>query len=424
MSKLQTFGKSIVSGRKNYSPKVKKILSQFGDVPIQRIFIKRTPLGKLMKAALNIASLGEFNKKFKNIPYDELYHLRLDIETSKGRVTLEKNEVINMDVRPKTEKNTQSMLVEDLPSGLTINEMLEKTKSDMGAKFYVYQAKSNNCQFFVMSILRANDLDTKQNEEFVIQDATSLFSDSFRKTSNTVTDIGAAVNTLTDNDVIKKSVDTTKKTMKKAKNTAEMIAEKAKQVLLGSGIFDDIGRAVRKVGKTISKGSTNVIDKIATSKKRSAAAEKLLKGFPPNIRDGIMKKINDANETYSVNNIKKASKAVKEDVEFVSGSGIFDDIGRAVTKTVKKIAPKNIGKVGIDVLNESKRLGSKAGEGYAFVNPFDLGYKAGYKGAEAVDKGLSKGKGVGRKKMIKGSPEAIAWGKKMREARMKNKGGD
>ena len=338
MSKLQTFGKSIVSGRKNYSPKVKKILSQFGDVPIQRIFIKRTPLGKLMKAALNIASLGEFNKKFKNIPYDELYHLRLDIETSKGRVTLEKNEVINMDVRPKTEKNTQSMLVEDLPSGLTINEMLEKTKRAMGGKFYVYQAKSNNCQFFVMSILRANDLDTNQNEECVIQDATSLFSDSFRKTSNTVTDIGAAVNTLTDNDVIKKSVDTTKAMVKKAKNTAETIAEKAKQVLLGSGIFDDIGRAV--------------------------------------------------------------------------------------TKTVKKIAPKNIGKVGIDVLNESKRLGSKAGEGYAFVNPFDLGYKAGYKGAEAVDKGLSKGKGVGRKKMIKGSPEAIAWGKKMREARMKNKGGD
>jgi len=352
MSKLQTFGKSIVSGRKNYSPKVKKILAQFGDVPITRIFIKRTPLSKLMKGALNIASLGEFNKKFKNIPYDELFHLRLDIETDKGRVTLEKNEVINMDVRPKTEKNTQSMLVEDLPSGLTINEMLEKTKRAMGAKFYVYQAKSNNCQFFVMSILRANDLDTKQNEEFVIQDATSLFSDSFRKTSNTVTDIGAAVNTLTDNDVIKKSVDTTKKMVKKAKNTAESIAEKAKQVLLGSGIFDDIGRAVRKVGKTISKGSTNVFGKIATSKKRSAAAEKLLRGFPPNIRDGIMKKINDANETYSVNNIKKASKAVKEDVGFVSG------------------------------------------------------------------------KGVGRKKMIKGSPEAIAWGKRMREARMKNKGGD
>ena len=339
MSKLQTFGKSIVSGRKNYSPKVKKILGQFGDVPITRIFIKRTPLSKLMKGALNIASLGEFNKKFKNIPYDELYHLRLDIETDKGRVTLEKNEVINMDVRPKTEKNTQSMLVEDLPSGLTINEMLEKTKRAMGGKYFFYQAKSNNCQFYVMSILRANDLDTKQNEEFVIQDATSLFSDSFRKTSNTVTDIGAAVNTLTDNDVIKKSVDTTKAMVKKAKNTAETIAEKAKQVLLGSGIFDDIGRAV--------------------------------------------------------------------------------------TKTVKKIAPKNIGKkVGIDVLNESKRLGSKAGEGYAFVNPFDLGFKAGYKGAEAVDKGLSKGKGVGKKKMVKGSPEAIAWGKKMREARMKNKGGD
>jgi len=356
-----------------------------------------------------------------------------------------------------------------------------------------------------MSILRANDLDTKQNEEFVIQDATSLFSDNFRKTSNTVTDIGAAVNTLTDNDVIKKSVDTTKKMVKKAKNTAETIAEKAKQVLLGSGIFDDIGRAVRKTVKKVTpkniakvgidllneskrlgsksgegypivnpfdlgykagykgaeaidkggksaikdiqdfkrndmnrysdksnksrdRANNTVLGKIATgalsSKKRSAAAEKLLNGFPPNIRDGIMKKINDANETYSVNNIKKASKAVKEDVEFVRGSGIFDDIGRAVTKTVKKIAPKNIGKVGIDVLNESKRLGSKAGEGYAFVNPFDLGYKAGYKGAEAVDKGLSKGKGVGRKKMIKGSPEAIAWGKKMREARMKNKGGD
>ena len=45
--------------------------------------------------------------------------MRLDIETSKackGKITLEKNEVINIDVRPKTAKNTQtqSMLIDDL----------------------------------------------------------------------------------------------------------------------------------------------------------------------------------------------------------------------------------------------------------------------------------------------------------------------
>ena len=90
-----------------YTSAAEAILKEVGDEEIERIYVKRTPLGEVMKFALNAASLGEFKKRFADLPYDDLFHLRLDIELTNGkRITVEKNSVITLTRKPKTAKNT------------------------------------------------------------------------------------------------------------------------------------------------------------------------------------------------------------------------------------------------------------------------------------------------------------------------------
>ena len=59
---------------------------------------------------------------------------------------------------------------------LTINEMLEKTKTKMGKKFFPYSAKDNNCQRFILSMLEGNNLANKSNKDFIKQNK-KLLSD-------------------------------------------------------------------------------------------------------------------------------------------------------------------------------------------------------------------------------------------------------
>jgi len=188
----KTNSKRSIFNTESYKSSVKSILDEMGDDEIERIYVKRTPLSNIIKFALNVLSFGEFEKRLRKLPYDKLYHLRMDIETKKGkRYTLEKNESINMTRRPTTSKDTDSMLVEMLKEGTTTNELLDNTKKHMGTRFFPYSAKSNNCQDFIMGVLNANGLATPKLKEFVKQDGTPLFSKTFRKLTNTITDIGA-----------------------------------------------------------------------------------------------------------------------------------------------------------------------------------------------------------------------------------------
>ena len=90
MEKIKEFGKKLMYGRKDYSPKVKRILKEFGNEPINHMYILRTPISKVLRFIMNITSLGDFERKLKEKDFDDLFHLALHIETNKGRVALEK----------------------------------------------------------------------------------------------------------------------------------------------------------------------------------------------------------------------------------------------------------------------------------------------------------------------------------------------
>jgi hypothetical protein len=88
--------------------------------------------------------------------------------------------------------------IKTTPKNLTINIIMKNTKKAMGAKFLKYSANDNNCQDFIVSMLRANKIGSASDISFVKQDTKFLFKNLpyLRKMSNTATTAGARVNVL------------------------------------------------------------------------------------------------------------------------------------------------------------------------------------------------------------------------------------
>lgn len=191
---------AVIYGRKDFPPNVRSILDEYGDKIITGITLGRTPLGKPMMTALQIASGNTFAQKLANTPYDKLFHLFICLDFSGKKVMLEKNEVINAKIGCRLPKDTETRVItsSDIPSGLTLSEALKKTQDRMKGKFFPYSAYDNNCMDFIAEFLRANTLGSEADISWVKQETKVLFegNDRLRKIVNTITDIGARFDVL------------------------------------------------------------------------------------------------------------------------------------------------------------------------------------------------------------------------------------
>ena len=177
-----SFFKKLIYGRQEFSPKVKTFLKQFGRIPIRHITICRNPINTITSIAKIVAT----------VPYDKLYHLYLKIELQTGQqLILEKNQQINMDLFRGYNKDTETKEINENFVNLTIDMMLNRTKQAMGNNFFTYRAGDNNCQTFIYTLLKSNNLLNQDNESFILQRKTNeIFkNDTLRKFTNTLTDI-------------------------------------------------------------------------------------------------------------------------------------------------------------------------------------------------------------------------------------------
>jgi hypothetical protein len=126
------------------------------------------------------------------------------LKTNTGKhLRFEKNAAINADVNPSI-SNAQYMEVPNVPNGLTINQLIENTRNKMKEKFIPYSASNNNCQTFVLNVLRANNMDSPELEAFVKQDTSMIFKDpNFKKFSDTVTGLGEKIDIISQGGKIK-----------------------------------------------------------------------------------------------------------------------------------------------------------------------------------------------------------------------------
>jgi hypothetical protein len=196
---MKEYATAIVKGRNDYQPKAREIIKKFGDRKILKIYACRNPVQKLLTAALNAVSFGQFNKNWETQPYDDLFHLSLRVELDtqpQVSVAIEKTDAVTLTANPAPKPKTTECEFIPLNKEITLNQLLQGGETFMGNKYFTYSAKDNNCQDYVMGLLRGSNIGTQENYDFIKQNTKELFKNlpGTRKISNTITDIGAVAN--------------------------------------------------------------------------------------------------------------------------------------------------------------------------------------------------------------------------------------
>jgi hypothetical protein len=198
--------KEVIYGRQDYPIQQQRIIDRYGDRIIKSIKIGRTPLPSILTKIINMVSLGAFNKFVERSPYDDLFHLFCILTLDNGttvKILLEKNEAINIQlVTNYNPKNAEYVDVPRVPSNLTFNDLLDGARKLQGSNYFKYNSSSNNCQDFLIAVLKGSSMLTDNLSKFIKQDVKSIFKTLpiTQKIINTLTNLGGTI------DIVKKGL--------------------------------------------------------------------------------------------------------------------------------------------------------------------------------------------------------------------------
>lgn len=176
VERVGSYAKALLVGRgDDYAPYIRTLLKKYGEEQLTEIMIIREPVQSAIRAILNILSLGKIGKRMERKNYDELFHLKILITTVNGnKFTIEKNEKINIEKVNKIPTGEQQ-IVKKLPNSITMNSLLQGGKNIQGDKFHYYSGYDNNCQDFILALLKGSNLGDASDYAFIKQDTKSLF---------------------------------------------------------------------------------------------------------------------------------------------------------------------------------------------------------------------------------------------------------
>jgi hypothetical protein len=197
---LYDLAKTVIFGRTTYPREQLRLIEQFGHDTIVSIRLGRTPLPDTLYTALNVLSFGQFSRIMRRSPYDDLFHLfSLITLSNKNVVLLEKNQAINMKIVSNyNPPGTEYMEVPIPHPDITFKTLLDNTQSALGKNYFIYNSISNNCQIFLIELLKSNGLLTEQLQSFIYQDVKTLFNKLkyIQPVVDTLTDLGTRLDIL------------------------------------------------------------------------------------------------------------------------------------------------------------------------------------------------------------------------------------
>lgn len=183
---------------KHYLQKSYNTITKYGNEKVKSMIITRTPVPTAVTGALNVVSLGSFNKALRNhnLDPDKLFHLALVCTLESGQqITCEKNEVVDITPTVKITSSTETMPVDMIGANFTLSDMLDKARKNVGDELYFsYQSLTNNCQYYIKYLLTAENLYTDKINKFLFQDFTAVkneIPDYVNKISNFTTGLAA-----------------------------------------------------------------------------------------------------------------------------------------------------------------------------------------------------------------------------------------
>ena len=233
------------SGLGKLPTNVSRLLDKNKDKVIKKITILRLPLGDELLKMLNVLT-NDSIKKFlkKDDQHDRLFHLGMFLETTDNKHYVYDNQHnVNFTEAPESflkQKDIELSSVYNLPTNLTIGELVEAGKERMGRRFTYYSALKWNCQYFVQQSLDA--IDATFNVGFVIQDLSQLV----KKIPAFQRKFGVALTTFDReaDKVVSHTIDTAKDISRGVKDTTK-----------------DVRRGVKDTAKDVKKGAKKAVKK-------------------------------------------------------------------------------------------------------------------------------------------------------------------
>jgi hypothetical protein len=165
--------KYIITGPSQRTPNLNNFLKSNGDLTITSIMVCRTPVNSVIQNLVNVATLGEFQKKVKEAGYDNVYHLFMLLKMSNGKVIeLEKNQTVQIkfvsSANPKEFRQVDNV-------NISLNQFFENAEKKVNlTRLYVYDPVTQNCQVFLSDMLRSSGFLTKDLSDFINQSAEKL----------------------------------------------------------------------------------------------------------------------------------------------------------------------------------------------------------------------------------------------------------
>jgi hypothetical protein len=191
------------------SPQTDRILKKYGNWVIKRATIQRKPIDKILKDIMGFITNGEFNKH--KYFHDDVFHLSATFEIE-DPIT-HKRAFVLTEKRPNIFWTTESSLdreKDQLPLKLesfkpiTLNQMIDETQTIMSNSFNTYNAKTNNCQHYILALFDAYfKLATgismhqpvfKIIKDYIYQDLSRYISGGVGAATQVVTDLGHIFN--------------------------------------------------------------------------------------------------------------------------------------------------------------------------------------------------------------------------------------
>jgi hypothetical protein len=145
-------------------------LDEYGNQRITKIVIFRNKIVGAVGTVIGLVAGEDGN----------FYHLGMAVTVEKGGqqtvIKVDKESDVNVKVENPLGKPNQTTMEVPLKKSITLNQFLQKAISKYGQfQIFDYDAlDGRNCQNFVIDVLTANDLLTKREKDFTLQDLVAL----------------------------------------------------------------------------------------------------------------------------------------------------------------------------------------------------------------------------------------------------------